>query len=164
MEINNLTKISKEITELLLNSLQIADMVSTDFEVQEDDDNSYSINISFTGDSVGLLIGPHGKFIQSLEQIISLMLLRKLNDTEKRIYVNLDINGYRKEKEEKIVQMALQKADDARILGEAIDLPPMPAKTRRIIHMTLKKFDDITTESFGEGRDRFIRISPKDDN
>ncbi len=161
METNNLTEVSKEITELLLNSLQIADMVSTDFEVLENDDDSYSINISFTGDSVGLLIGPHGKFIQSLEQIISLMLLRKLDYMEEKVYVNLDINGYKKEKEEKNLQMALQKADDARILGEAVDLPPMPAKTRRIIHMTLKKFDDITTESFGEGKDRFIRISPK---
>ena len=164
MDINNLTEVSKEITELLLNSLQIADMVSTDLDVQDNGDDSFSVNISFTGDSVGLLIGPRGKFIQSLEQIISLMLLRKLNETEKKIYVNLDINGYKKEKEEKVVQMALQKADDARILGEAIDLPPMPAKTRRIIHMTLKKFDDITTESYGEGRDRFIRISPKNED
>jgi hypothetical protein len=32
---------------------------------------------------------------------------------------------------------------------------------RRVVHVALKKFDDIRTESFGEGRDRHIRIIPK---
>ena len=46
--------------------------------------------------------------------------------------------------------MALQKANDARILGEEIELPPMKPSDRRIIHLSLDKFDDIKTESRGE--------------
>ena len=160
MEIKNLENTTEEIVTSLLNLLDISDLVSTTIKGEENDDETFNVNIEFNGESVGLLIGPHGKFIQSLEQIITLMLIKKLENPETRIYVNLDINGYKKEKDEKIIQMALQKADDARILGEAIDLAPMPARVRRLIHMTLKKFDDISTESFGEGRDRYVRITP----
>jgi spoIIIJ-associated protein len=45
-------------------------------------------------------------------------------------------------------------------LGESIDLPPMKPYDRRVVHMTLQKFDDLKTESYGEGRDRYVRIIP----
>ena len=67
---------------------------------------------------------------------------------------------YRGERNDKIEKIALQKADDARILGESIDLPPMKPYDRRVVHMVLQKFDDISTESQGEGRDRYVRIVP----
>jgi predicted RNA-binding protein Jag len=54
----------------------------------------------------------------------------------------------------------MEKADDARILGEVIDLPPMKASDRRVVHMTLQVFDDVRTESVGDDRDRHIRIIP----
>ena len=73
-----------------------------------------------------------------------------------RVFV--DVGGYRREKDEEIASMALQKADDARILGEAVELPPMKPSDRRIVHLTLIKFKDITTESEGEGMDRHIVI------
>ena len=161
MDNTTIKKDTNEILDTIINLLGIDTLIKTELSVENEDDNSFDINISWKGDDVGLLIGPHGKFIQSLEQIISLMLLKKIGHPEDiRIFVNLDINNYRKEKDDKIVQMALQKADDARILGEPVDLSPMPARVRRIIHMTLKKFDDITTESFGEGKERFVRITP----
>jgi hypothetical protein len=56
--------------------------------------------------------------------------------------------------------MATRAADDARILGEPIDMEPMSAAQRRVVHMVLAKFDDIQTESFGEGRDRYVQVKP----
>jgi len=87
------------------------------------------------------------------------ILGRKLaEDVNFRVFV--DVGGYRKEKDDKLEQMALEKADNARILGEPIELPPMKPSDRRIIHLALMKFKDISTESVGEGMDRHIVITP----
>ena len=56
--------------------------------------------------------------------------------------------------------MALQKADDARLLGEEIELSPMKPSDRRVVHLALAGFKDIETESVGEGRDRRVVIKP----
>ena len=84
-----------------------------------------------------------------------------MSDDERETFrVFVDVGGYRKEKDDKIAKMALEKADDARILGAPVELPPMKPSDRRIVHLTLIKFKDISTESEGEGMDRHIVITP----
>ena len=117
------------------------------------------IKVSFSGDNLGYLIGGHGKHLDSLQYILS-MVVRKHFKEDEEYRVILDVCGYRKERDEKLEKFAMQKADDARILGEAVDLPPMKASDRRVIHMTLQVFDDVKTESVGEDRERHIRIIP----
>ncbi len=56
--------------------------------------------------------------------------------------------------------MALQKADDVRILGEEIEMEPMSPADRRVVHTTLSQYEDIATESVGEGKDRRVVIKP----
>jgi len=75
----------------------------------------------------------------------------------------MDVGGYKEERNKKIERMALQKADDARILGEPIELEPMSPSDRRVVHMALQVFDDIKTESVGEGNDRRVKIIPISD-
>ncbi len=104
------------------------------------------------------MIGNKGRHLDSLQFILQIMLGRKLEDVDFRVFV--DVGGYRKERDDKIVQMALEKADNARILGEAVELPPMKPSDRRIVHLALIKFKDIATESEGEGMDRHIVIKP----
>lgn len=132
-----------------------------DFNIEEVDGVSY-IKISFNGDNLGYLIGNHGKHLESLQYILSLMLKNKLEeDTNYRVI--LDVCGYKEERNKKIEHMALQKADDARILGEPIELPPMSPSDRRVVHIALQVFDDIKTESVGEGEDRRVKIIPVPD-
>jgi spoIIIJ-associated protein len=118
------------------------------------------VKISFSGENLGYLIGGHGKHLDSLQYVLSL-IARKHFDEDQDYRILLDVGGYRKERDEKLEKFALQKADDARILGEYIDLPPMKASDRRVVHMTLQVFDDVTTESVGEDKERHIRIIPK---
>ena len=127
-------------------------------KTEEVSDITY-IKISFEGEDLGYLIGGHGKHLDSLQFVLSL-LLRKHFDEEKEVRIVLDVGGYRKERDEKLEKFAMQKADDARILGEPIDLPPMKPSDRRVVHLTLQVFDDVKTESVGEGRERFVRIIP----
>ncbi|MGI6423323.1 MAG: protein jag [Candidatus Dojkabacteria bacterium] len=127
-------------------------------KTEEISDITY-IKISFEGEDLGYLIGGHGKHLDSLQFVLSL-LLRKHFDEKKEVRIVLDVGGYRKERDEKLEKFAMQKADDARILGESIDLPPMKPSDRRVVHLTLQVFDDVKTESVGEGRERFVRIIP----
>lgn len=133
---------------------------SLSVEVEEGEEESKIIKVSFEGEDLGYMIGNHGRHLDSLQYLVSLLLRKKLED-DLNFIVMLDVSGYRKARNSKIEEMALRKADDARILGEAVDLKPMKASDRRIVHMTLQKFDDITTESQGEGIDRYVRIIPK---
>jgi spoIIIJ-associated protein len=116
--------------------------------------------VSFEGQDLGYMIGNHGRRLDSLQYIMQLMIRRAVDEEDFDFRLTLDVSGYRKERNSKIEDIAMQKADDARILGESIDLPPMKPYDRRVVHMTLQKFDDLKTESFGEGRDRYVRIIP----
>jgi spoIIIJ-associated protein len=107
------------------------------------------------------MIGNHGRHLDSLQYILQLIIRREVDEEDFDFRLIIDVSGYRKERNQKIEQIALQKADDARILGESVDLAPMKPYDRRVVHMTLQKFDDIKTESFGEGRDRHVRIIPE---
>ena len=117
------------------------------------------IKVVFDGEDLGYMIGNRGRHLDSLQFLLQILLGRKLGEGEDfRVFV--DVGGYRKEKDSKLEEMALQKADDARILGERVELPPMKPSDRRIVHLALMKFDDIKAESEGEGMDRHIVITP----
>ncbi|HQA98705.1 MAG: R3H domain protein [Candidatus Diapherotrites archaeon ADurb.Bin253] len=128
-------------------------------EIEDGEENMKYIKVRFEGEDLGYMIGNRGRHLDSLQFILQVILGRKLaEDVNFRVFV--DVGGYRKEKDDKLEQMALEKADNARILGEPIELPPMKPSDRRIIHLALMKFKDISTESVGEGMDRHIVITP----
>lgn len=140
--------------------------VPVEYSLEDGDEGTKLFNVKISGDNVGYIIGTHGKNILSMQQILSMIVSRKLmaENFETRVYVLVDVGDYRKARAEKIEQIALRKADDARILGDTIDLEPMDPADRRIVHMTLQKFDDITTQSVGEGPDRYVQIIPKSED
>ena len=117
---------------------------------------------STTEENLGHMIGVQGQHLFALQHILSLMLNNKYNADRKteRIRVNLDIGDYRREKSSAVERIALSRADDARILGDEIELEPMSSYNRMVVHSALAKFDDITTESRGEGPNRHVVIIP----
>jgi spoIIIJ-associated protein len=127
--------------------------------IEKGNNDEKYIKIAFSGEDLGYLIGNRGRHLDSLQFMLQVILGRKLpGDLNFKVFV--DIGGYREEKNKKLEEMALQKADDVRILGEEVELPPMKPSDRRIVHIALEKFKDITTESRGEGMDRHIVIMP----
>ena len=128
---------------------------------QSDSGDQRVISITYNGQDLGYMIGNHGAHLRGLQFILSMLINKKFASEEERFYVNVDVSGYKKSKLDKVERIAMRLADDARILGEPVDMEPMSAAERRVVHMTLSKFDDISTESYGEGQDRFVRIIPK---
>lgn len=154
----------KEIIKLIQNEVDsLCSLLNVDCvnkcELEDGDEGVKYIKVYFDGEDLGYMIGNHGRHLDSIQYILQIIMGRKLDqDPNYRVFV--DVSGYRKEKDSKLEELALQKADDVRILGEEIELAPMKPSDRRIIHLTLSKFEDIQTESIGEGRDRRVVIKP----
>ena len=159
MKDKDLAKLAKEEVEKLKELLNVESEISV--EVENGEEEMLYVKVDFEGEDLGYMIGNRGRHLDSLQFMLQILVGRRLKEEEREHFgLFVDVGGYRKEKDDKIAQMALEKADDARILGDAVELPPMSPADRRIVHLTLMKFKDITTESEGEGRDRHIVIKP----
>ena len=114
------------------------------------------ISFSITGENLGKLIGYHGDNIQAIQMLLSGLKLR--SEWPVRMYV--DIGGYKQNKDQAVIDLAIKTADQAVKIERNIHLDPMNAYTRRIVHTTLQSRDDVTTESTGEGEKRHVVIKP----
>jgi spoIIIJ-associated protein len=110
------------------------------------------------GDDLGILIGRRGDTLQSLQSLLNLMVANQLGRQE---FFTIDIEGYRRRREEALTSLARRMADQARRSGKPVTLEPMPANERRIIHLALSEHRYVSTASDGEGEDRRITIAPK---
>lgn len=164
MDSKKILKLVDKEARKLLELLGVTEGVEV--ELGDGDEGVVVVNVTVEGDELGYMIGNRGRHMQAMQYILSNIVRKQVKeeDQETRVAVVLDVSGYRQQRNEKIEKMALQKADDARILGEAVELHPMSPGDRRIVHTTLSKFDDITTESEGEGRDRYVKIIPKSES
>jgi len=148
--------VEKEVEELC--SLLEVDCERS-LSLEEGEEGVKYIKITFEGEDLGYMIGNRGRHLDSIQYVLQLMV-GKMTEQDPNYRVLVDVGGYRKERNSHLEEMVLQKADDVRILGEAVELPPMKPADRRAVHMALSEYDDIITESEGEGRDRHIVIKP----
>jgi spoIIIJ-associated protein len=82
------------------------------------------------------------------------------HQTKSNVRVNVDVNGYKARHQEKLVAMARRMAERVIETGRAVTLEPMNGADRRIVHMTLREFPGVFTESSGEGASRKVHIKP----
>lgn len=123
----------------------------------EDEKESYVCDIKTQESS--FLIGQYGVNLQSIQHIAR-MLVRK--EIPERVNFIIDVNSYRMDKNDSIIKMARNMADEAIQEKRAVVLRPMGPYERRIVHLELAKNDKIKTESIGEGEDRRVVIKPID--
>lgn len=75
-------------------------------------------------------------------------------------FVVVDINNYRRKREDLILEIARVTARKVIAEKKEMPLPIMNAYERRLVHTELAKYPDIKTESAGEGRERYVVIKP----
>ncbi len=125
--------------------------------IESGEENIYRLNIE--SEEPSLLIGRHGENIFALQNIMKNIAWRKLPGDYK---ITVDVDDYRKRQEENVIKMAERKADFARSSQQPQSLPAMAPYFRRLIHLHLaEKFEDLVTESDGEGDFRHVIIKPK---
>jgi spoIIIJ-associated protein len=115
------------------------------------------IAVDIASDETGLLIGQKGETIDALQYLINASIYRKRPFTKKIV---LDSEGYRQRRIEAIQGMAHRTARRAVREGRTLELPPMNAAERRIVHLFLKGNESVTTASEGSGESRRVTISP----
>jgi len=95
-------------------------------------------------------------FVTNLDHLVRLMAVQ----IDQASVVFVDINNYRRERENLILELARAAARKATTVGEEVFLPAMNAYERRLVHLELASRPDVRTESMGEGKSRFIIIKP----
>lgn len=129
--------------------------VEPEFTVDERDNEVF---IDLRGKSLGVVIGRRGETLDALQYLVNLCANKNQGQRKK---VCLDVEGYRRRREESLERLAMRLADRARQRGRNIVLEPMSSHERRIIHLALQSRDDVCTFSEGEEPFRKIVIAPK---
>ena len=105
-----------------------------------------------------ILIGKKGQTLDALQLIVNLIVNR---DERTRTRVIVDTESYRQRRENALVKMAREVADEVKSKGNPRELEPMNPAERRVIHLALKNDKDVETTSKGEGNFRRVVVSPK---
>ena len=146
------TRIQERGKEFLLGLAKILDENATCEVTVNDNEVSFSLH----GEKLGKLIGFHGDNLQSLQILLSGLKTRG----EGALRLFLDIDGYKANRNQSIIDLANKTAEQAIKIERNIHLDPMNAYERRIVHTTLQEREDVTTESTGEGEKRHVVVKP----
>jgi spoIIIJ-associated protein len=117
----------------------------------------YSIE---AGEAGRILTGQYGDAVHALDFIVKKMVEKQLPPAEgehEPLFL-IDVNGYRTQKIKDLQAKALMMADRAKSLQYDVELSPMSAYERLIVHTTLQDIPHVKTESQGEGRNRRVVI------
>ena len=151
-----------EIKNFLENLLTIIGFTDFEINIQENPQDKliqFSLKTDANVDYSGLLIGRDGENLQALEYLLNILLRKNTEDPSWRII--LDVNNYRAIQEEKLREVARKIAHQVAITNQIVELPPMRARDRRIIHLEIALRSDVMTESIGEDKERHIIIKPQ---
>lgn len=139
----------EELTDYTNQLLQHVQLPEAQVDVEEDGEYIH-LQITVDDSESGILIGHHGDTIASIQRLINVSFLKKLDG--KRVVVN--VNDYKQQRESVVLAMTERYAERLRTTGEPQALPYLPANERLIIHMAFKEDPEIETFSEGEGRQR----------
>jgi spoIIIJ-associated protein len=109
------------------------------------------------GDDLGILIGRRGQTLSSLQYVLNLVVSKQMN---RRVAFGVDVDSYRRRREDALVSLAKRMAARVRGTGRSVTLEPMPPNERRIVHMALAEDPAVMTVSIGEGEARKVAITP----
>jgi spoIIIJ-associated protein len=121
------------------------------------DETDEEIRATVNGDELGLLIGKHGSTIDALQHLAFRAAFR---GEERRKQVTVDAAGYRERREGALHRMADRAAAEALRYARPVELEPMRATERKIVHTYLSERTDVETHSEGDEPDRRLVVSP----
>ena len=116
--------------------------------------------IDISGDDLGMLIGRRGESLMAFQYVVNLIMTRRFPG---RGSVTIDVEQYRRRREDQVVSLAERMAERVRDAGEPITLEPMSAAERRLVHLALVDDPELETNSVGEGDSRKVVISLLED-
>lgn len=147
LNVDSLNVLAKELFILMGTSV-----VPTTVYDQENDSLVVTVE---GGDETGLLIGRKGETLSSIQTVLGIALKQKVGDWH-RVVVN--VGDYREKEEDYLKNLATSAATRAKETGEPQPLYNLKPSQRRIVHMFLSEDKEVTTESVGEGEERYLVV------
>ncbi|RLC90868.1 MAG: hypothetical protein DRI37_00230 [Chloroflexi bacterium] len=117
--------------------------------------------LSLRGKDADMLVGPRGQTLNAAQYLVRSVVRRQVNGN---FNLMVDADGYRERHIQSLVNLAHKMADRAVASGRTVRLRSMPARERRIIHITLRQDARVQTRSVGSGRRRIVTIIPNRDS
>ena len=151
-ELDRIADVALEVVREILKSFDAAAV-----EIEEYEGDEGEIILDIVGAELAVLIGRHGRTLDSLQSLVSTIVNRKLGF---RYPVIVDIEGYRHRRRQKVESIALSAAERAVRQNTAVRLRPMVAGERRAVHMALRGNNSVVTESEGQEPNRLVVIKP----
>lgn len=151
-------RIAYETVEELLHRMGIKANVTAQWGELEPPGRIRPLLMDIRGDDLSILIGRRGETLSALQYITRLIVGKEL---KRPVAVVIDIEGYRARREGQLRRLARKIAEQAIETGRTMNLEPMPANERRIIHVELKDNPKVETLSIGEGNRRKVTVIPQ---
>src|SRR5438445_3940251 len=149
------TELGGQVREIVQRILE-AIGVRANLEIREDDESVVALLV---GRELGLVIGKHGQTIDAIQYLVNAIVWRGQGDDRKQVVI--DAAGYRARREATLDSLAVRSAERAASSGREVELDPMTAVERKIVHVRLKEFPGVTTRSEGTEPNRFVVIEPE---
>ena len=147
-------QIIKDVVKDVLSNM---DFSFTKITSEERDNGITRVNIE--SEDASLMIGTQGKNLEAMQHLVKNILWKRFNDNEK-FYLVIDVEDFKLRREDQIHEMAKERVEAVRATKMSQLLPPMNPFLRRLVHLELSKeeYNDISTDSVGEGSRRRVRI------
>ncbi len=155
VKVSMLDKPEQEIRKVLENLL---DKMKINYEIANIEYETDKVRINIIGKDMGLLIGRKGETLNALQYMVGLIINRHRED---RLRVILDVEDYRKKREESLEALAVRLSEKVKETRKNIVMRPMSSQERRIVHTALQGDPNITTYSIGEEPNRKLVITLK---
>jgi spoIIIJ-associated protein len=117
------------------------------------------LDVQCSGGDLGVLIGRHGQTIDAVQYLVNAIASRREGE---RVAVVVDAAGYRARRRDTLETIAVRAARRALDDGEPVELEPMTAIERKLVHVRLQDFRGVETSSEGTEPNRFVVVSPVD--
>lgn len=141
-----------KVLEALLTRMGLA------YRIDQVDLEEDRVRINIAGKDVGLLIGRKGETLNALQFVVGLIYNR---NREEKTRIILDVEDYRKKKEQSLQSLALRLSDKVKNTKKNVVMRPMSSQERRIVHTALQADPQVTTYSTGDEPNRKVVISLK---
>jgi spoIIIJ-associated protein len=126
-------------------------------EIEEYEGDEGELILDIVGDNLAVLIGRHGKTLDSIQFLVSSIVSKKIGY---RYPVIIDVEGYKHRRKQKLISIAKSSAARAVRNKATVRMRPMNPYERRIVHIALKKDKRVSTTSEGVEPSRYIVIQP----
>jgi spoIIIJ-associated protein len=123
-------------------------------------ENDESLVVTCSGEDVALLIGRHGQTIDAVQYLLNAISHREHGEDRKEVVV--DAAGYRERRRSVLESLAIRTAQEVQQSGRPVELEPMTAVERKVVHVKLKELEGVQTTSEGTEPNRHVVVLPAD--